>query len=132
MSILKSHFEQYQSHILEILFFLESSFGKGDYLKRKNEGLIPSRNYGFKKSNITGYSFHGSGCGFQFTNYEVDLEFDGDVVGFTNWSFYIFLKNRIPEITENESNDFLDEMVRRNNLKYSGKLYELKTCGLTL
>lgn len=119
-------FKDYCSLIGQIVLFLKNNFGEGDYLKMKNSGVIPARNYELKGSPITGYAFHGNGCGFQFKNFEVDIEFEDGEIGFTPWSFYIFLKHKLSGINEDVVENFLKKMIDENTLRFSGKMYKVE------
>ncbi len=119
-------FKDYCFLINQIILFLKNNFGDGDYLKMKNSGTIPARNYDLKGSSVTGYAFHGNGCGFQFKNFEVDIEFEDGEIGFTSWSFYLFLKDKLAGTNEDLVEKFLNKMIDENKLKFSGKIYKVE------
>lgn len=122
--MLDKDFKEFSSCILEITKFIKKNFGIGDYLKMKSEGLISNQQYGIKgEFPITGYSFHGYGCGFQFKTFQVDIEFDDNIIGFTAWSFYSYVNKTEKQITENDVNSFLSQKIEKEELKYSGKVY---------
>lgn len=122
--MIEKYFDEYRTDINQIIHFLEMNFGKGDYLKMKNSGILPNRNYEIKNSTITGYSFHGYGCSFQFKKrYDVDVEFHDCIVGFTSWGFRSFLAEKGVGMNENEVSSFLNVNVHKERLKYSGRVY---------
>ena len=110
-------------HILVSKAFLVEKFGETDYLKLKNSGVIPHKEHNVKNSQVKGYSFHGYGCSFNFKNFEIDVEFEDDLIGFTCWAFYIFLKRRNEEVDSKEVCIFLDNQLEKGKLKKGKKIY---------
>lgn len=108
-----------------VLLFISKSFGDKEILIRKNNGSIQNRNLEITNSKVKGYIFHGSGCDFRFAKGNIDVEFANDNIGFTDWSFYSFVKNISPEITEEEIKDFLNAKVKGQELKFNNKIYEI-------
>ncbi len=92
---------------------------------RKNQGLIQSSNLEIMNSTIKGYIFHGSGCDFRFKRDNIDVEFENDSIGFTEWSFYSFAKKNNSEMTEEEINEFLNKKINSNKLRFNNKIYEI-------
>lgn len=124
MIMIEKNFRSFKIHVNKVIYYLEANFGKGDYLKMKNEGILLSRNYEIKSSEITGYSFHGYGCGFQFSKkHEIDIEFHDREVGFTAWGFRSFLIDRGIEISEKKVEEYLREKLDLKVLKYTGRIY---------
>lgn len=121
--IIDKYYKDFLTHVDKIGNFINENFGVGDYLKMKNDGIISSRNYSIKNSPITGYSFHGYGCGFQFRDYEVDIEFHNNQIGFTSWSFYSFISKKITNVKEMDVKNYLDKKVNNNDLKQIGNIY---------
>lgn len=120
--LLDKQFEIYISHFPRILGFLKKNFGEGDYLEMRFQDLIPKRNYGLKNEfGVSGYSFHGFGCGFQFKNQEIDIEFCEGKTGFTSWSFYTFLPNEY--VSERDVTSFLNLLVEEGRLEYLKNIY---------
>lgn len=108
-----------------VLRYILENFGEKEILMRKNQGLIQNRNFGIKNSQIKGYVFHGYGCDFSFKNENVDIEFENDNIGFTDWSFYLFVKGNNSEITEAMCKAFLKEKVEKQELRFLNKIYEI-------
>ena len=108
-----------------VLAFISENFGDREILLRKNQGFIQSRNLEIKNSPIKGYVFHGSGCDFKFKKDSLDIEFENNNIGFTDWSFYTFVKNINSEITEKEIKEFLKSKVKSNELKFNNQIYEI-------
>lgn len=108
-----------------VLLFISENFGDKEILIRKNQGHIQSRNLEIKNSQIKGYIFHGSGCDFRFKKDTVDIEFENDNIGFTDWSFYSFAKKINSEITEKDVKVFLNARVKEQELRFNNRIYEL-------
>lgn len=125
MESLDSIYVDFIEKFKAVLSFISENFGNREILLRKNQGLILSRNLDVKKSKITGYIFHGSGCEFRFKNTLLDIEFDQDHIGFTGWSFYFYSQSINPQITEIETDKYLRGKVRDSELKYSGRIFML-------
>lgn len=108
-----------------VLLFISENFGDKGILIRKNQGLIQSKNLAISNSPVKGYIFHGSGCDFRLKNDSLDIEFENDSIGFTDWSFYCFAKKFKSGITEMEIKEFLNDKVKENRLKFNNKIYEI-------
>ena len=108
-----------------VLLFISKNFGDKEILIRKNQGLIQSRNLEIKNSLIKGYVFHGSGCDFRFKNDTLDIEFENDHIGFTDWSFYSYAKKNNSDKTEEELRVFLHEKVDQQELRFRSRIYEI-------
>lgn len=108
-----------------VLRYILENFGDKEILMRKNQGLIQNRNFGIKNSQIKGYVFHGYGCDFRFKNEDVDIEFENDNIGFTDWSFYLFVDGHNSEITEAMCKAFLKEKVEKQELRFLNRIYEI-------
>lgn len=108
-----------------VLRYILENFGEKEILMRKNQGLIQNRNFGIKNSQIKGYVFHGYGCDFRFKNEDVDIEFENDNIGFTDWSFYLFVDGHNSEITEAMCKAFLKEKVEKQELRFLNRIYEI-------
>lgn len=115
---IESYFCRFIDEIRFIEEYLKRQFGEVDYVKEKSLGNIANRNYTIKGSRIKGYSFHGNGCGFQFKDYVVDVEFLGSNVGFTAWSLYTWINEQLSCIDEDLVDLFL---VKRINLDLISK-----------
>ncbi|MBX3254766.1 MAG: hypothetical protein KF862_11550 [Chitinophagaceae bacterium] len=126
MNSLENIYSDFIKRFQSILVFIVKNFGTKSILIKKNKRLIPERNLSIKDSNIKGYVFHGSGCQFIFKNLNVDIEFNNDNIGFTEWGFYRFVESEKFHITEEEVNSFLLEKVKNNELAYDGKIYVIK------
>jgi len=125
MNTLDHIFIDFIKNFKTVLLFIEEHFGDKDILVRKNAGLIPERNFGVKNSEIKGYVFHGSGCGFTLKNNVLDIEFNENNIGFTNWSFYSYSLNIKSDITKRETEQFLNGKIDKE-LSYNGKIFEIK------
>jgi len=108
-----------------VLRYILANFGEKEILMRKNQGLIQNRNFGIKNSQIKGYVFHGYGCDFRFKNEDVDIEFENDNIGFTDWSFYLFVDGHNSEITEAMCKAFLKEKFEKQELRFLNRIYEI-------
>lgn len=126
MNSLENIYSDFIKRFRSILIFIANNFGAESITIKKNKGLIPKRNLSIKNSSIKGYVFHGSGCQFIFKNLNVDVEFNNDKVGFTEWSFYRFVENEKFPVTEEEVNSFLLGKVKASELTYDGVIYTIK------
>ena len=107
-----------------VLLFISENFGEKEILLRKNQGVVKSKNLEIKNSQIKGYVFHGSGCDFRFKKYSIDIEFENDNIGFTDWSLYSFAKEINSDITEEVIKEFLKEKINEKLLRFNNKIYE--------
>jgi hypothetical protein len=107
------------------LLFISENFGEKEILFRKNNGSIQARNLEIKNSQIKGYVFHGSGCDFKFKKDTIDIEFENDSIGFTNWSLYSFARKINSDISEDVIESFLDDKVNEKVIRFNNKIYEL-------
>ncbi len=123
MKLIDKYFIQYYNHFFQVDHFLIRNFGNGNYLKMKNKGIIPSRNYEIKDSNITGYCFHGYGCGFQFRDFEIGVEFKKGKIGFTAWDFFSFLSERLADIDEDKCELYLAALVKKGLLNFDDNVF---------
>lgn len=114
-----------------VLLYIDKHFGSNDILLKKNQGLIKDRDLGISNSPIKGYIFHGFGCEFRFKSAIVDVEFYGDAIGFTEWSFYSYSRKVNDQINENEISVYLKEKVNSKQLIYNGRFFVLPRCSLS-
>ena len=126
MIMLDFIYHNYTEKFRIILQFISNHFGDENILLKKNKGLIESRKFGIKNSVVTAYIFHGLGCDFQLNNIWIDVEFDGNKIGFTAWSFFSYCKVKNSQITEPEVAKYLTEKVQKRELIYSGNIYVMK------
>lgn len=109
----------------KLIFDLINSMLHSTKLKNLKHAYIEGK-FDLTKNKIKELQFHGNGCGFRFkNNFLIDIEFDNEIIGFTHWSLYLFLKARIKNIEEEEVEFFLNEKLKNNELEYSGKIFTL-------
>lgn len=113
MRNLNDVFNEYITGIKYVSNFINQHFGNENILEKKNSGKIADRDLTIKNSLIKGYIFHGYGCEFRFKKYTIDIEFLSDnSIAFSEWSFYMFCKKELPDISQSDIRDVLNEKQR--------------------
>jgi hypothetical protein len=122
---MEENFEKYISYVIKIRRFVNKSFAKENYSGIKYIPELPRRSFDLKNEfQITGYVFHGNGCDFRFKSLSIDIEFTYDVIGFTAWSFFTYLRDEAKfTSTENEVTNFLEKLVKSGRLNRTENIY---------